>query len=42
MFVLYDRAKSAEQVARRAVEASAEFDTGSSLPMALYAVKLAG
>jgi ATP-dependent protease HslVU (ClpYQ) peptidase subunit len=42
MWVTYPRARSAEQVAKTGIEAGAEFDTGSSLPMSLHKVKLAG
>ncbi len=41
MHVAFPRAKSAEQVARVGVEAGAEFDTGTSLPLALHTVTLA-
>jgi ATP-dependent protease HslVU (ClpYQ) peptidase subunit len=40
MFVLYDKAKSAAAVAEAAVTAGAEFDTGTSAPIALREVKL--
>jgi ATP-dependent protease HslVU (ClpYQ) peptidase subunit len=40
MYVLYDKAKSAAAVAQAAVEAGAEFDTGTSLPITLHEVKL--
>lgn len=42
MFVAYPRAQDPEKVARIGIEAGAEFDTGTSLPMALHAVTLAG
>ena len=41
MWASYSRAKSAESVARIGIEAGAEFDTGSSLPMASHTVALA-
>ncbi|HEX4942830.1 MAG TPA: MFS transporter [Usitatibacteraceae bacterium] len=40
MYVSYPRAKSADLVARIGVEAGAEYDTGTSLPMALHTVTL--
>jgi len=40
MLVTYPRAKSAEQVARTGIEAGAEFDTGTSLPMSLHKVTI--
>ena len=42
MFGAYGRAKSAATVARLGIEAGAEFDTGSALPLALHEVALAG
>ncbi|MBK6982744.1 MAG: MFS transporter [Betaproteobacteria bacterium] len=42
MYVAYPRAKSPEQVAKIGVEAGAEYDTGTSLPMAMHTVTLAG
>ena len=42
MFATYARAKSVEAVAKLAIEAGAEFDTGTSLPMDLRTVTLAG
>jgi len=41
MHVAYPRAKSPEAVAKVGVEAGAEFDTGTSLPMAIQTVTLA-
>lgn len=41
MWATYPRARSAEAVARAGIEAGAEFDTGSSLPMSLHVVTLA-
>ncbi len=41
MFASYGRAKSAAAVARLGIEAGAEFDTGSALPLALNEVALA-
>jgi ATP-dependent protease HslVU (ClpYQ) peptidase subunit len=41
MWATYPQAEGAEAVARIGVEAGAEFDTGSSLPMSLHTVKLA-
>jgi ATP-dependent protease HslVU (ClpYQ) peptidase subunit len=40
MYAAYDRARTAEAVARLGVEAGAEFDTGTSLPMALHKVTI--
>ncbi len=42
MFVAYPRAKSPEAVAKTGIEAGAEYDTGTSLPMSVHAVTLAG
>jgi len=42
MWVSYPRAKTPEQVARIGVEAGAEFDTGTALPMSLHSVTIAG
>lgn len=41
MFATYAKAKSVEAVAKLAIEAGAEFDTGTSLPMDLRTVTLA-
>jgi len=40
MHALYDRLDSAEEIARAGVEAGAEFNNASSLPMSLYTVTL--
>lgn len=40
MFATFDRYESAEDIARIGVQAGAEFDNGSSLPITLYSVKL--
>jgi ATP-dependent protease HslVU (ClpYQ) peptidase subunit len=40
MHALYDRLDSAESIARAGVEAGAEFNNASSLPMSLYTVTL--
>jgi ATP-dependent HslUV protease, peptidase subunit HslV len=41
MYAVYDdRRLSAEEIARRGVEAAAEFDDGTGLPVTSYAVKL--
>ena len=42
MWVSYPRAKTPEQVAKVGVEAGAEFDTGTALPMSLHSVTIAG
>jgi ATP-dependent HslUV protease, peptidase subunit HslV len=42
MYVTYPRAKGVAQVARIGIEAGAEYDTGSSLPMSLHTVKIEG
>ena len=43
MYAVYDdKDNSASDIARIAVEASAEFDDGSALPMDLFTVKLSG
>lgn len=42
MHVAYPRAKDVAQVARIGIEAGAEFDTGTSLPMSLHTLTLAG
>jgi ATP-dependent protease HslVU (ClpYQ) peptidase subunit len=42
MFVAYARAPDPAKVAKIGVEAGAEYDTGTSLPMALHTVTLAG
>jgi len=41
MFVLYDKSKTAAAVAQAGVIAGAEFDTGTSEPVALHEIKLA-
>jgi ATP-dependent HslUV protease subunit HslV len=41
MFVLYDKAKTAAAIAQAGVIAGAEFDTGTSEPVALHEIKLA-
>jgi len=41
MFVTYGRAKDVAQVAKVGIEAGAEYDTGTSLPMSLHTVTLA-
>ena len=41
MFATYDRFETAEEIARLGVEAGAEFNNASSLPMSLYTVDLA-
>jgi len=40
MFALYDRSDDAEEIARAGVEAGAEFNSASSLPMTLYRIDL--
>ena len=40
MYVLYDKAKSPSAVATAGIHAGAEFDTGTSEPVHLFAVKL--
>jgi ATP-dependent protease HslVU (ClpYQ) peptidase subunit len=40
MYTVYNRAKSAAAVAEAGVQAGAEFDTGTSLPIHLHEVKL--
>jgi len=40
MFVVYERAKTAREVAEAGVAAGAEFDTGTSPPVTLHEVKL--
>ena len=40
LFASFDRLESAEEIARIAVAAAAEFDQGTSLPLTLYSVKL--
>ena len=40
MYAAYSRFDSAEEIARVGVEAGAEFDSGSSLPMTSYSIKL--
>jgi len=40
MYAVYDTAASSEEIARIGVAAGAEFDSGSSLPITLYNVKL--
>ena len=42
MYAIYDTRKSAEEIARMGVQAGAEYDTGTGLPMNLRKVKLAG
>lgn len=42
MYASYARAKNVEAVATLAIEAGAEFDTGTSLPMSLHRVTLDG
>lgn len=42
MFVAYARAADPAKVARIGIEAGAEYDTGTSLPMSLHTVTLAG
>jgi ATP-dependent protease HslVU (ClpYQ) peptidase subunit len=42
MFATYAKAKNVEAVAKLAIETGAEFDTGTSLPMDLRTVTLAG
>ena len=42
MYVTYPRAKEVTQVAKIGIEAGAEYDTGTSLPMALHTVKIKG
>jgi ATP-dependent HslUV protease subunit HslV len=42
MFMSYPGTRSPEQVARIGVEAGAEFDTGTSLPMSLHTVTIGG
>jgi hypothetical protein len=42
MYVAYSSAKTPEQVARIGVEAGAEYDTGTSLPMSLHTVTFVG
>jgi len=41
MYTIYAKAKSASAIAEAGVNAGAEFDTGTSLPMRLHAVTLA-
>lgn len=40
MYAVYDTDKSAEEIARRGVQAAAEFDEDSGLPITSYAIKL--
>jgi ATP-dependent protease HslVU (ClpYQ) peptidase subunit len=40
MYALYPNAKTAKAVAQAGILAGAEFDTGTSLPMTVHAVKL--
>jgi ATP-dependent protease HslVU (ClpYQ) peptidase subunit len=40
MYTLYDKAKSAEAIARAGVTAGAEFDTGTAEPITLHEVRL--
>ncbi len=42
MFVTYPRARDPAAVAKAGVEAGAEYDTGTALPMSLHTVTLAG
>lgn len=41
MYSLYPRSRSAEAVARAAIHAGAEFDTGTALPVSLHKVRIA-
>jgi ATP-dependent protease HslVU (ClpYQ) peptidase subunit len=41
MYVAYTRAKDVAQVAKIGIAASAEYDTGTALPMSLHKVTLA-
>jgi ATP-dependent HslUV protease, peptidase subunit HslV len=40
LYSCYDRLKDAEEIARKAVEAAAEFDDGTALPAVTHTVKL--
>jgi ATP-dependent HslUV protease subunit HslV len=40
MYAVYSTSKNAEEIARVGVQAGAEFDCSSSMPMTLYSVKL--
>jgi ATP-dependent HslUV protease, peptidase subunit HslV len=40
MYTVYKRAKDAASIAKTGVEAGAEFDTGSALPLNIYSVEL--
>jgi ATP-dependent protease HslVU (ClpYQ) peptidase subunit len=40
LYASYDRLESAEEIARLAVEAAAEFDDGTGLPVTTHVVKL--
>lgn len=42
MHALYDRLDSAEEIARAGVEAGAEFNSSSALPMSLHTIQLKG
>jgi ATP-dependent HslUV protease subunit HslV len=42
MYVRYDEAKGAEEIALSGVNAGAEFDTGSALPVTLHSARLGG
>jgi ATP-dependent HslUV protease, peptidase subunit HslV len=42
LYATYPKAKSVEAVARLAIEAGAEFDTGTSLPLSIHALTLSG
>jgi hypothetical protein len=40
MFASYERFDDVEKIARIGIEAGAEFNSGTALPMTLYSVKL--
>jgi ATP-dependent HslUV protease, peptidase subunit HslV len=40
LYYCYERLKDAEEIARRAIEAAAEFDDGTALPAVTHSVKL--
>jgi hypothetical protein len=42
MFALYSRSDDVEEIARAGVEAGAEFDDASDLPVILHRVELTG
>ncbi len=42
MFAMYDRLDSAEEIARIGVEAGAEFNNATALPLSCYSMKLTG